>query len=411
MSYGTVKHQASKKPSASSSDGPLLQGVSEASSVSASGQDQTCDPDSLSVGIWPRLKAFYAKNIGLFFVFLAQMFASIMSMTTRLLETGFETKFHALQIIFVRMFTTAVIGSLYMWYKQVPGFPLGPRSVQGLLVIRGIAGSTGLFGLYYSLSYLEISDATVITFLVPTITAFVCWVALNEPFTIKEASAGLVAFAGVLFIARPAFLFPNHNASNPSSLSMRSALSILSVDVQGGLLPPVEATPTERSIAVACAIMGSFAAASAYATIRVIGKRTHSLVSVNYFAVFASVSSFTIIMIHPNLHFEIPQTPAQWVLLLSIGISGFLLQVLLTEGLQREKAGRATNLIYSQMVFALVIERVVWGTTPPLTSFLGSALIIGAAIWVSLQKKAPVEPKKPAADEERRLLSSDTEES
>lgn len=32
-------------------------------------------------------------------------------------------------------------------------------------------------------------------------------------------------------------------------------------------------------------------------------------------------------------------------LLLSIGISGFLLQVLLTEGLQREKAGRATNLI------------------------------------------------------------------
>lgn len=34
-------------------------------------------------------------------------------------------------------------------------------------------------------------------------------------------------------------------------------------------------------------------------------------------------------------------------LLLSIGVSGFLLQVLLTEGLQREKAGRATNLIVS----------------------------------------------------------------
>lgn len=30
-----------------------------------------------------------------------------------------------------------------------------------------------------------------------------------------------------------------------------------------------------------------------------------------------------------------------------MGISGFLLQVLLTEGLQREKAGRATNLIVS----------------------------------------------------------------
>lgn len=32
-------------------------------------------------------------------------------------------------------------------------------------------------------------------------------------------------------------------------------------------------------------------------------------------------------------------------LLVTIGIAGFLLQFLLTEGLQREKAGRATNMI------------------------------------------------------------------
>jgi len=37
-------------------------------------------------------------------------------------------------------------------------------------------------------------------------------------------------------------------------------------------------------------------------------------------------------------------------LLALIGISGFLLQILLTEGLQREKAGRATNLIVSRSV-------------------------------------------------------------
>ncbi|KAK7393956.1 hypothetical protein QQX98_013260 [Neonectria punicea] len=319
-----------------------------------------------------------------------------MSMTTRLLETGFETKFHALQIIFVRMLTTAVIGSLYMWYKKVPDFPLGQRGVRGLLFIRGIAGSTGLFD---SLSYLEISDATVITFLVPTMTAFVCWIALNEPFTVKEACAGLLAFVGVLFIARPGFLFPENDTSGPSSLD---------AGLQGGILPPVKADPTERSIAVACAILGSFAAATAYATIRVIGKRAHSLVSVNYFATLATVSSFSIIMIHPDLHFEIPQTPVQWILLCSIGISGFLLQVLLTEGLQREKAGRATNLIYTQMVFALILERIVWGTTPPPTSFLGSVLIISAAIWVSLQKRA-LEQRKPAADEERRLLGSENE--
>lgn len=69
-------------------------------------------------------------------------------MTTRLLETGFDTKFHALQVIFVRMIATAIIGSAYMLWKKVPGFPLGPREVRGLLLLRGLAGTAGLIGLY-----------------------------------------------------------------------------------------------------------------------------------------------------------------------------------------------------------------------------------------------------------------------
>ncbi|KAL6918622.1 hypothetical protein FSST1_010117 [Fusarium sambucinum] len=349
--------------------------------------------DSEFTSSWAKLQDVYSRNIGLFYVLLAQLFASIMSMTTRLLSTGFETKFHALQIIFVRMLATALIGSFYMWREKVPDFPFGPREVRGLLVLRGMAGSVGLFGLYYSLSYLDVSDATVITFLVPTLTAFIAWVALREPFTINEASAGLIAFTGVLFVARPAFIFP-HNDSflSGSSPGDESATK--------GILSAVKATPQERTIAICCSIFGSIAAATAYSTIRVIGKRAHSLVSVNYFAMLATVSSFLIITIHPELQFEIPKSLAEWAILLSIGVSGFLFQVLLTEGLQREKAGRATNLIYVQLVYAIVIDRVIWGTTPPPASFIGSSLIIGSAVWVALQKKAPLNPK-PVSDEER----------
>lgn len=354
--------------------------------------------------VWKKLKGFYERNIGLFFVFLAQVFASLMTMTTRLLETGFETKFHALQIIFVRMLATAILGSLYMWYKKVPDFPLGRRDIRGLLVLRGLAGFTGLFCSYYSLSYLNISDATVISFLVPTMTAFICFIALREPFTVKEAIAGLIAFAGVLFIARPTFLFPQHGSHEPELNGMR----LFMVDQPKGIVPSVPATPAERSIAALLAVIGTLGAAAAYSTIRVIGKRAHSLVSVNYFAVLATVGSFVIILVVPGLHFEIPQNVTQWTLLVAIGIAGFLLQFLLTEGLQREKAGRATNLIYTQMVFALILERVVWGTTPPVESLFGSALIIGSAIWVSLQKsKTATEHKALVVDEERSLLGAD----
>ena len=61
------------------------------------------------------------------------------------------------------------------------------------------------------------------------------------------------------------------------------------------------------------------------------------------------------------------------------------------------------------MVLALIIERVIWGTTPPVLSLVGSVLIIGAAIWLSLQKTKPKEAKERTApvDEESSLLGSD----
>ncbi|GKU09985.1 unnamed protein product, partial [Fusarium langsethiae] len=54
---------------------------------------------------------------------------------------------------------------------------------------------------------------------------------------------------------------------------------------------------------------------------------------------------------------------------------------------------------YVQLVYAVIIDRVIWGTIPPPTSFIGSALIIGSAVWVALQKKVPAE-LKPISDEE-----------
>ncbi|OAQ98778.1 hypothetical protein LLEC1_05574 [Akanthomyces lecanii] len=289
MAYGAVK----TPDAAAQQAGISAAQAGENSNGDAVQASPGSDADEQNTTFWSRTQAFYQNNIGLFFVFLAQIFASIMAMTTRLLETGFDTKFHALQIIFVRMIVTAGIGSAYMWYKKVPGFPLGPPGVRGLLVLRGAAGTIGLFGLYCKLP------------------------------------------AGPL-------------------------------------------------------------------------KTPSRMLTVNYFAVAATVLSCAVLLVHPDIGFQTPRSTAQWLLLLSIGLSGFLLQVLLTEGLQRERAGRATNMIYTQLVTALIIEKVVWGTTPPLESFIGSLLIVGAAIWVGVQRKMPAVEKKPAqADEETGLLRAE----
>lgn len=263
-----------------------------------------------------------------------------------------------------------------------------------------------------SLSWLEFADATVITFIVPTMTALVCWVWLREPYTLKEALAGLIAFTGVLFVARPPWLFPNApldpisgEPSEPVENPGSDSLSVLTFGILSSnpSLPPVSAE--QRTIAILLAVLGTFGASTAYATIRVIGKRAHSLISVTYFAFLSTIGSALIILIHPDLHFVWPEDLGQWGLISIIGLTGFALQFLLTEGLQREKGGRATNLTYLQLVFALVVERIIWGTTPPVESLFGAMLIIGAAVWVSLQKNAEKGIK--VADEESSLLGGD----
>ena len=180
-------------------------------------------------------------------------------------------------------------------------------------------------------------------------------------------------------------------------------------DDSDGKVPLPSITAEQRTLAILIAILGTFGASTAYATIRVIGKRAHSLISVNYFSLIATIASFLLILVHPSLHFVMPKTLGQWGLIAIIGLFGFLLQFLLTEGLQREKGGRATNLTYLQLVFALVVEKLIWGTTPPIESLVGAVLIIGAAIAVSLQKAGGKDGKKieVANDEERRLLEDE----
>ncbi|KAI0190776.1 hypothetical protein EV127DRAFT_430029 [Xylaria flabelliformis] len=379
--------------------------VAAAGSADRPTSDDEATPIQEGAGERPwrqHVRSFYERNFGLFLVFSAQTFGSLMSTAAKLLTSkDSHNQFHALHIIFVRMLATAILGLLYMWYKKVPHSPLGPREMVPLLVMRGTAGFVGLFGLYYSLSYLEISDATAISFLVPTWTAILCYVWLGESYRIQEAFSGLISIAGVLLIARPAFLFGSVTVPDEGDAGM----TMFIVDGAQEGSPVGSPSSPQRMLAVLCSIMGTFAAATAYSTIRVIGKRVHSLISVNYFAMMSTIGSALIILIHPDLHFILPEGAMQWTLLVIIGVAGFLLQFLLTEGLQREKGGRATNMTYFQMVLVLVIERVIWGTTPAPLSLIGSALIIGAAIWLSLQK-APNEAKERTAvvDEETSLL-------
>ena len=62
------------------------------------------------------------------------------------------------------------------------------------------------------------------------------------------------------------------------------------------------------------------------------------------------------------------------------------MQLLLTAGLAHEKSSRATNMVYTQMLFALAFDKLVWGINPVGLSVVGGMLILGAAIYVAVHK-------------------------
>lgn len=45
-------------------------------------------------------------------------------------------------------------------------------------------------------------------------------------------------------------------------------------------------------------------------------------------------------------------------------------------------------MIYTQMLFALAFDKLVWDSTPGVASLVGSSLILGSALYVAVQKNS-----------------------
>jgi len=263
-----------------------------------------------------------------------------------------------------------------------------------------------------SLEYLPLSDATVITFLAPIVACWACSVLLHEPFTRSEQIAGVISFLGVVLIARPTSLLPGKSKSGPVANGAGDGLPSTNVTRPVDLQGLGDVTSAERLGAVGVALIGVLGAACAYTTIRWIGKRAHPLISVNYFAGWATIVSTVALLAIPGIGFRLPASLRQWIYLLFLGICGFVMQFLLTTGLAYEKSSRATNMVYTQMLFALAFDKLVWDTTPGFLSILGSSLILGSALYIAVlnNKKKETDARGGRGDEEVALVAAEADE-
>lgn len=340
------------------------------------------------------LKRFWISNKPAVLVALSQLFGATMNLSARFLELEGEGM-HPVQMLLLRQAVTSLCCLLYMWWMNIPNFPFGKKEIRWLLLVRGCTGFFGIFGMWWSMMYLPLADATVITFLAPGVAGFVCYFLLKQPFTRLEQLATLVALLGVVLIAQPAALFaksPTENTNSTTETSNTSRSSIPGADH--------ETTPQERLLAVGVALLGVCGAAGAFTTLRAIGKRAHPLISVNVFAMICTIICLTALGLgpaldigQPALRWITPTSVKQWLLLLSLGGLGFIMQYLLTAGLAADKSNRSNAMVYTHMLFAASFDRWIFGHRMGLMSFAGCTLILGSAASVIFMKKTPAMPK------------------
>lgn len=329
MERSTSESSALSETSQTSYDGRLVIPMSEDYS-----HQTYADPTFNQARVQIKFNALVKRNEGLLLVALSQIFFAGMNVFAKLLANPTNPEdppISTFQLIFVRMSITYLFAVCYMWYTQVPDWLLGPEGVRGLLLLRATSGFFGLFSIYYSLQYLPLSEATVLTFLAPCCTLFFGWLFLGEGFSYKEALAGLVALFGVVVIARPLSLIRGDNGDGGGA--------------EGAT------TEAERLSAVLVSLLGVVGAGGAYVTIRYIGKRAHALISVSAFSFFGSVYA-AMGLIFTGQSVVMP-SGTRIIYLVALGLSGFVAQFLMTLGLQREKAGRGASATYLQMFFAV----------------------------------------------------------
>jgi drug/metabolite transporter (DMT)-like permease len=426
-------------------------------------------PAALRRGWRGTLDALWIRNKGVVLVLLSQAFGSLMNVATRILETdGTHGKamhpFQVLtptlyvitqpiflptdtqpsfQILFARQSLTSAFSLAYGYYTHIPHFPFGPRNVLPLLIARGVFGFFGVFGLYFALLYLPLAEATVLTFLAPILSCYVCALLIpGESFSRQQQLAAFLSLVGVVVIARPATLFNDSSSGGPTlpsemapNTTTTTTITMIRSHHTSPFSNPTGPTPHQHLLAVLVSMLGVVGGCGAMTAIRWIGTRAHPLISVNYFSVWCTLVSLVAVAAVPSVGFRLPANIVEWSLLASLGGCGFFLQFLLTAGLayggqsedgstssrrrrvrngeeegdgEEEGLGsggrgrstekerdellkqgsgtRATNMVYSQMLFALMFDKLIWGITPGVSSWAGSGLILVSAVWVAVAR-------------------------
>ncbi len=196
---------------------------------------------------------------------------------------------------------------------------------------------------------LPLAEATSLFYAAPLITTVLALALLKEKISKAKTGAILAGFLGVLYMLQPR----------------------LSSDVLGAGL----------------ALASAVSSACVYIELRRMSATEKSVTIVLYFMLTCSLAG----LLTMPFSFVVP-TLRDALLLLSIGVIGGVGQILMTEAYRLAPATTVAPLSYLSLIWAVLLDFLLWGHCPNIESLAGAIIIAISGILVI----APERPKVPA---------------
>ncbi len=216
-----------------------------------------------------------------------------------------------------------------------------PRRAWKFLILRSAVGSLGIFGNFYALGKMNISDAAMLNKTSPFAAVFASIFILGEKPDLFSAVSLFVVFAGSLFVIKPTFNF-------------------------------VQVFPAVFAFA------GGVGAGFASCFVR----KLHSY-NVCGNLIIAFFSLFSCVLALPFIaFFHSAMSVRQILIMLGAGISAACGQFGMTNAYFNAPASKISVYDYSNVIFAAILGFVFLHQLPDVWSVIGYVIIIGTAILV-----------------------------
>ncbi|WAU73965.1 DMT family transporter [Acinetobacter sp. TR11] len=205
---------------------------------------------------------------------------------------------------------------------------------------RSIVGLAAMYGFFYAIAHLKLSNAMVFTYSSPIFIPVIAWLFLKEKITIAMLCAAVLGFIGVFCVAKP----------DQGLLNWISVIGIVS----------------------------SLLASMAFVTVRALTQTEPPERIVFYFCLIGSaLSVIPMFWMWRTYHLK------ELFFLIGAGILANVSQIFMSHAYRLAPAGQIAPVNYMAIIFAGVWGFLLWDEVPDLYSVIGFCIILLAILLCS----------------------------